>query len=193
MEKGISYLMKLCCETTDNYEESIAFRELTQVWERYKHLVEGKVPASFIRNANAPLKPEECSMQIKDILELPEEDILLELSTHLYELSGCGECLNYLNKWERLVFYLDTLIVDINSDGILYFIDYHRTRIKQTKKAMEELGVHTGVQLLEDIQKKVKRRIEDFEDEEAFYYKFVEKDLLAELYRYVMSNKSRFR
>lgn len=58
---------------------------------------------------------------------------------------------------------------------------------------MEELGVHTGVQLLEDIQKKMKRRIEDFEDEEAYYYKFVEKELLTELCRYVMSNKSRFR
>jgi hypothetical protein len=75
----------------------------------------------------------------------------------------------------------------------MHFVDYHKARIKQTKKAMEELGIHAGVQLLEEIQRKMKHHIEDFEDEEEFYYKFVEKDLLTELYKYVMSNKSKFR
>lgn len=47
LELGKSYLVKLCCETVDNYEESIGFRELTHVWDKYRHLVEGKVPASI--------------------------------------------------------------------------------------------------------------------------------------------------
>lgn len=193
-EKGVSYLMKLCCETTSNYEESIEFRELTHVWERYKHLVEGKVPASIkVNEGNSPLSPEECSKQIQDILELSKDELLLELSTHLYEMSGGGDYLNYLNKWERLVYYLDTLCVDINSDGIEHFVEYHGTHMKQTKKAMEELGLQSGVRLLEDIQKKVRRHIEDFEDEEDFYYKSVEKELLDGLYTYVIENKSRFR
>lgn len=193
MEKGISYLMKLCCETTDNYEESIEMRELTPVWERYKHLVVDKVPASIRVNERTILAPEECSMQIKDILNLPKDDLLLELSTHLYEMSGGGDYLNYLNKWERCVYYLDTLCVAINSDGIEHFVEYHGSHMNQTKNAMEELGLHTGVQLIEDIQKKRKRHIDDFEDEESFYYKFVEKDLLEGLYAYVMKNKPRFR
>ena len=58
---------------------------------------------------------------------------------------------------------------------------------------MEELGLHAGVQLLEDVQKKSRRHMDDFEDEEAFYYKFVEKDLLEGLYAYIMENKSKFR
>ena len=193
METGISYLVKLCCDTVDNYEESIEMRELTQVWERYKPLVEGKVPASISVNKRTTLAPEECSMQIQDILNLPKDDLLLELSTHLYEMSGGGDCLNYLNKWERCVYYLDTLCVDINSDGIEHFVEYHGSHMKQTKKAMEELGLHAGVQLLEDVQKKSRRHIDDFEDEESFYYKFVEKDLLEGLYAYIMENKSRFR
>ena len=194
MEKGISYLIKLCCETTDNYEESIEFRELTHVWERYKTLVEGKVPASIsINEKTTPLAPAECSMQIQEILNLPQDALLLELSTHLYELSGGGDYLNYLNKWERCVYYLDTLCVDINSDGIDFFVEYHGTHLSQTKKAMEELGIHNGVQLLEDIQEKRKRHIEDFKTEEDFYYKFVEKDLLEGLYTYVINHKSRFR
>lgn len=194
IEKGVAYLIKLCCETTTNYEESIEFRELTHVWERYKPLVEGKVPASISINAKMnPLAPAECSMQIQEILNLPQDALLLELSKHLYEMSGGGDCLNYLNKWERCVYYLDTLCVDINSDGIDFFVEHHGNHLSQTKKAMEELGIHKGVHLLEDIQKKRKKHIEDFETEEDFYYKYVEKDLLEGLYTYVINHKSRFR
>lgn len=193
-EKGISYLMKLCCETTSNYEESIEFRELTQVWLRYKPLVEHKVLVSIsLNDKRMPLAPEECSIKIQDILSLSKDELLLELSTHLYEMSGGGDCLNYLNRWERCVFYIDRLCVDINSDGVEHFVEYHRTHLKQTMKAMEEVGIYTGVQLLENIQKKIKSHIDDFEDEEDFYYHFVEKDLLEKLYIYVISNKSRFR
>lgn len=194
MEKGISYLMKLCCETTDNYEESIDLRELTQVWLRYKHLVEHLVPASISLNSKSkPLVPEECSAKIQDILSLPMDELLLELSTHLSEMSGGGDYLNYLNKWERSVYYIDRLCVDINSDGVDHFVEYHSSHLKQTKKAMEELGIYNGVKLLEDIQKKMKSHIDDFEDEEEFYYHTVEKDLFEKLYAYVISNKSRFR
>lgn len=38
---GAEYLIKLCTETVDNYEEAIGFRELTPVWEQYKHLAAG--------------------------------------------------------------------------------------------------------------------------------------------------------
>ena len=153
IETGTSYLIKLCCETVDNYEESIGFRGLTHVWEKYKYLVEGKVPVSiWLGQKGTPLKPEECTMQIADILQLSEDSLLSDLSMHLYELSGGGDFLNYLNRWEKLVFYLDTLCTDINSDGM-----------------------------------------EDFEEEEEFYYKHVEKELLEKLYQYVMENKTRFR
>lgn len=192
-ETGIDYLMKLCCETVSNYEESIGFRELTHVWEKYKHLVVDKVPVFADTLSNTPLQPEACTMQIADILLLPEDSLLLELSTHLYEMSGCGERANYLNKWERLVFYLDMLCVDINSDGLEHFVEYHGHRFKQTKKAMEELGLENGVKLLDMVQKKIKKHEEDFEEEEAFYYEFVEKDLLAGLHEYVLQNKARFR
>lgn len=126
LELGISYLIKLCSETTDNYEEFIEFRELTPVWEKYKYLIEGKVPTSLntLEKARA-LKPDECAMQIADILRLPKDMLLDELSMHLYELSGAGDSLNYLNRWERAVFYLDTLCKDINSDGLEHFTTYH--------------------------------------------------------------------
>lgn len=194
VELGTAYLIKLCCETTSNYEESIEFRQLTHVWEKYKYLVEGKVPASVnVNEKTRPLTPDECTMQIADILQLPEDSLLLELSTHLYELSGAGESLNYLNRWERGVFYLDLLCTDINSDGIEHFTEYHGKHWKQTKKAMEGLNIEKGVLLMDQIHNKMKKHVEDFEDEEAFYYEFVEKELLEKLYQYVIENKERFR
>ncbi|MBQ3558401.1 MAG: hypothetical protein IJA07_02660 [Agathobacter sp.] len=194
LELGKSYLVKLCCETVDNYEESIGFRELTHVWDKYKHLVEGKVPSSIsLNDKKTPLKPEECTMQIEEILQLPKELLLCDLSMHLFELSGMGDCLNYLNRWEREVFYLDSFCTDINSDGIEHFVEYHGKRWKATKKAMEELGIENGVLLMDKIRNKMKKRIEDFEEEETFYYEFVEKELLEKLYQYVMEHKERFR
>lgn len=189
-ELGISFLIKLCCETSTNFEEIIEICELTPVWKKYKHLVEGKVPASLF---DKPLAPEECSMQIEDILQLQEDELLSELSMHLYELSRNGESLNYLNRWERLVFYLDSLCTDINSDGIEHFVDYNRKRLKPTRKAMDELKIEHGVILLDRIQEKMKKHVEDFEAEESFYYEFIERELLEKLYQYVIDNKERFR
>ena len=194
LELGTSYLLKLCCETVDNYEESIGFRELTHVWERYKYLVEGKAPASLsINEKKKPLKPEECTMQIEDILQLQKDSMLCELSMHLYELSGQGDCLNYLNRWERVVFYLDSFCTDINSDGVEHFVEYHGKRWKATRNAMEVLSIPKGILLMDKIRDKIKKRIEDFEEEETFYYELVEKELLEKLYLYVIENKERFR
>lgn len=58
---------------------------------------------------------------------------------------------------------------------------------------MEELGIENGVLLMDKIRNKMKKRIEDFEEEETFYYEFVEKELLEKLYQYVMEHKERFR
>lgn len=51
IEKGRKYLIRLCNEY-ENYEESFAFRDLTDVWNQYKHFVEGMVPPS--KNLNEP-------------------------------------------------------------------------------------------------------------------------------------------
>lgn len=194
LELGKSYLVKLCCETVDNYEESIGFRELTHVWDKYKHLVEGKVPASIsLNDKKKPLKPEDCTMQIEEILQLSKDLLLCDLSMHLFELSGEGDYLNYLNRWERMVFYLDSFSTDINSDGIEHFVEYHGKHWKATRKAMEELNIEKGPLLMDQIRDKMKKHIDDFEDEEAFYYEFIEKELLEKLYQYVIEYRDKFR
>lgn len=212
-EKGINYLIKLCTETTTNYEESIEFRELTDVWERYKHLVAGKVPESVNKNGGvSPVAPEKCSMKIPDILSLPQDELLTEISTHLNEMSGNGAYLNYLNKWEKIVYDADLVLTEVNSDGFSGYLYYYGNRFPNAIKAFEEINspkmliLMTSVQnkfpskkvpkSIESIQNKIDKMEEkeiDFENEDDSFYNDAQEELLDKLYEFIISNQKRFR
>lgn len=51
IEKGKSYLIKLCNEV-ENYEESFGFRELTDEWQKLKPYVVNEIKPSLIINAD---------------------------------------------------------------------------------------------------------------------------------------------
>lgn len=208
---GVECLVKLCTETVDNYEEAIGFRELTPVWEQYKHLVAGKVPPSVTFQTVRALPPEKCTMQIGEILT-SREDLLENLSAHLGELSGDGECLNCLNQWERTAFYADELCMEVNSGGFVGYLYSHGRNFEKAKQALQTIGAQETLALLEGIQgkfprKKVPKDLErlqdvldkmedkgvDFEAEDECYYESAEKELLQKLREYVLENGSRFR
>ena len=46
VNKGKDFLICLCNETVDNYEDALEFRKLLPVWKKYKHLVQGCVQPS---------------------------------------------------------------------------------------------------------------------------------------------------
>lgn len=211
-EKGIEYLIKLCTETVSNYEESIGFRELTSVWEKYKHLVEGKVPPSVVCNSGNPIPPEKCTMQIADILNLADDKLLNELSAHLTEMSANGEILSCLNKWEKLVFYINELCEEVNSGGFSNYLYYYGNHFEKVKTALETIGATKVVELLSEIEekfprKKIPKSIDsiqnnldkmeekgiDFETEDEKYYSETEMELSEQLVIYVKENAKHFR
>lgn len=211
-EKGIEYLIKLCTETVSNYEESIGFRELTSVWEKYKHLVEGKVPPSVVCNSGNPIPPEKCTMQIADILNLADDKLLNELSAHLNEMSANGEILSCLNKWEKLVFYINELCEEVNSGGFSNYLYYYGNHFEKVKTALEIIGATKVVELLSEIEekfprKKIPKSIDsiqnnldkmeekgiDFETEDEKYYSETEMEILEQLVIYVKENAKHFR
>lgn len=211
-DKGIEYLIKLCTETVSNYEESIGFRELTSVWEKYKHLVEGKVPPSVVCNSGNPIPPEKCTMQIADILNLADDKLLNELSAHLNEMSANGEVLSCLNKWERFVFYIHELCEEVNSGGFSNYLYYYGNHFEKVKTALETIGATKVVELLSEIEekfprKKIPKSIDsiqnnldkmeekgiDFETEDEKYYSETEMELLEQLVIYVKENAKHFR
>lgn len=212
-EKGINYLIKLCTETTSNYEESIEFRELTDIWGKYKHLVTGKVPESVVTNKGVvPVPPEKCSMKISDILSLTQEKLLTEISTHLNEMSANGTFLNYLNKWEKTVYDADLVLTEVNSDGFSGYLYYYGNRFLNAVKAFEEISSPKMLDLMSMVQnkfpsKKVPKSIEaiqnkidkmeekdiDFEDEDESFYSDAQEELLDKLYEFIMNNQKRFR
>lgn len=211
-EKGIEYLIKLCTETVDNYEESIGFRELTAVWEKYKHLVDGKVPPSKVFNSGNPIPPEKCTMQIADILKLTDDELLSELSTHLNEMSANGDVLSCLNKWEKLVFYTNELCEEVNSGGFSNYLYYYGNHFEKVKSSLELIGAEKSIELLNAVESKFPRnkvpknldsiqnnldKMEEkginFEKEDTEYYDFTEKELLKQLTTYILENKKHFR
>lgn len=212
-DKGVFYLTKLCTETTSNYEESIEFRELTDIWEKYKHFVAGKVPESKITiGGTSPIAPEKCSMKITDILTLPQEELLTEISIHLNEMSGNGAYLNYLNKWEKLVFDADLVLTQVNSDGFSGYLYYNGNRFANAIKAFEEIGSPKMLELMTSVQnkfpsKKIPKSIDaiqnkldkmeekeiDFEEEDEIFYNDAQEELLDKLYEFIMSNQKKFR
>lgn len=212
-EEGVAYLIKLCTETVDNYEESIGFNELTDVWEKYRHLVEGLVPPSVpFMNVPRPLSPGECSQSIGDIFLLSEDDILPALSQHLSELSGSGEELSYLNKWERNVYYLDELSMEVNSGGFDSYLYYHGIHFEKARKALDSMNAPGMTALLDAVaakfprgkvpkspdaiqnaMEKLEEKSVDFEAEDDAYYNGVEREFLPRLLAYVLQNKTHFR
>lgn len=211
-DKGIEYLIKLCTETVSNYEESIGFRELTSIWEKYKHLVEGKVPPSVVCNSGNPIPPEKCTMQIADILNLSNNELLSELSTHLNEMSANGEVISCFNKWEKTVFYIDEMCTEINSGGFSNYLYYYGNHFEKVKTALETIGATKVVELLSEIEekfprKKIPKSIDsiqnnldkmeekgiDFETEDEKYYSETEMELLEQLVIYVKENAKHFR
>lgn len=212
-EEGVAYLIKLCTETVDNYEESIAFRDLTPVWENYKHLVEGLVPPSVsLDDTPRPLSPAECSRSIEEIFALPEDDILPALSDHLDELSGSGEALNCLNKWERNVYCLDELSMEVNSGGFDSYLFHRGEHFPKARKALKALDAPEMTALLDAVAAKFPRgkvpksidairnalekledRGVDFEAEDDAYYNDVEQEFLPRLLHYILENRKHFR
>ena len=200
------------CRAIRNYEEAIEVNGLTALWEKYRHLVQGLVEPS-IRVMAARLKtPGECDMQIADILTLPDEDILTELSNHLQELSGDGDMIQGLNKWERTAYYVDELCMEVNSGGFEGYLYYHATHFDKAYKALEQMGAAEMTALLDRVRAKFPRnripkaadsiqntmdRMEekgvDFEAEDDSYYGTAEKELLAKLTGYVRENGNHFR
>lgn len=211
VELGKAYLVALC-RATSNYEESIAFNELTAVWEKYKHLVEGLVPPPVSVYGPETLLPEDCSMAIGDILNGPVENVLTDLSAHVGELSGNGSSLGNLNKWERAFFYADEVCMEVNSGGFEGYLYYHGTHFSRAFQAFAQIGALQMVSLMEQIQRKFPRgrvpkseeaiqnamdklegRGVDFEDEDDIYYTTAEKELLDRLTAYVMEYRKHFR
>ncbi len=211
-EIGIDYLIKLCSKVS-NYEESIEFNELTEVWEKYKYLVQNKVAPSVNFNCdNAPLKPEECTMRIKDILSLPDDSILEALSVHLGELSGEGDCLNCLNKWERIIYLADELCTEVNSGGFGSYLYYHGLHFEIAYDALDVVSAFEVMKILNSVREKFpKNRIPkneeslqntmdsmeekgiNFEAEDDCFYSTGEKELLECILSYVKENKKHLR
>ena len=204
-------LLALCREIR-NYEEAIEINGLTALWEKYRHLVQGLVEPSIRVMSNRIKTPGECDMQIVDILALPDEDILTELSNHLQELSGDGDMIQGLNKWERTAYYVDELCMEVNSGGFEGYLYYHGTHFDKAYKALEQMGAAEMTALLDRVRAKFPRnhipksadsiqntmdRMEekgvDFEAEDDCYYGSAEKELLAKLTAYVRENGKHFR
>ncbi len=202
----------LLCENCDNYEESIEYNGLTEQWQQYRYLVADLVPPSIKSMSAAPLSPADCTMQITDILSLPDDEILSALSEHLGELSGNGDELNALNKWERTVYYVDELCVEVNSGGFDSYLYYHGTHFEKAYTALERISAFEVLQILDTIRSKFpKSRIpknEDalqnamdvleekginFDSEDEHFYSAGEKELLKCLLSYVKENKQRLR
>jgi len=214
--QGREWLFKLCREDClpTNYEEAMEWRKLTELWDKYGHYLDGKIPPSVPSfQKAAAIAPEDCTLQITDIFAQKEDDLLLNLSNHLYEMSGQGDSMNYLNKWERVFFDVDNMVTDIGSDGIPHFLTSHGHRFTQTRRALEIVGAEKALQLIDMIaayfpkgkvpKSDEKREMivndimdseESFDAAEAFYEnQNIECELVDAEYRFALANKNKFR
>ncbi|MCI9474858.1 MAG: DMP19 family protein [Emergencia sp.] len=210
IQEGKEYLLKLCTETAENYEEAIASRGLTDVWEAYCYLVEEQIEMS--EKPNQPKPIEQCTMLIGDILKLPEDKMIIALSEHLDERTRYGDNLSHLNQWERNIYDVITLSGEVNSGGFDFYLTHHCQRFNQVRKALLAMGAVSMVQLLDDVQEKFPtqkipssmRQIEDvleemtmrgidFEKEDMRYYDAEEENLMEKLYLYIETNRKKLR
>lgn len=202
----------LLCEKVENYEESLEWNGLMDSWLKHRHLVEGLVKPSYPFNSVQPLRPWKCTKQIQDILSLPEDDILLNLSDHLRELSANGSALTFLNKWERTVYYADELLVELNSGGLHSYLYYHGEHFEKAYQAMAVIAATGVLSILDAVRDQFPRKripkseearqnILDnmmdldlyFDNEDNRFYSSGEKELLTRLLAYVLENGKRFR
>lgn len=212
-ERGIAYLIKLCTETVDNYEEAIENRSLTAVWQKCRPLVEGKVPKSLGFNSpSAPLSPETCTMPIDAIMSFRDDELLPALSEHLSEMSATGEALDRLNAIELAVYDVDHWMMEMNSGGLGHYLYYHGDRLGKLEHALGLIGAEKSMALLERVKRKFPRSVPpkkldqiqsrldqmeekgiDFEDEDEYYYESAEKELIECLCTFVRTNRAAFR
>lgn len=202
----------LLCEKCDNYEDSLEWNGLTASWLKHRHLVEGLVKPSLRFNTLQPLPPRECTLQIAEILALPDDELLSALSVHLSELSGGGTSLNCLNKWERTAYYVDELCMEVNSGGFDSYLYYHGMHFNNAFKAIEVISAPNVLALLDAVRSKFPRKripktedalqkamdaMEeqgvDFEQEDACFYSSGERELLDRLLSFVLENQKHFR
>jgi len=212
-EEGMRYLVKLCTQTSHNYEEAIALQNMSCLWEKYKPLVAGIVPDSVAFTLPAqPIPPKKCSRSVEDILSSPKADLLTDLSVHLSEMTANGQYLYYLNKWERAVFYVDKLWMEVNSGGFERYIYYNGQHFSNVCSALVAMKATKVLAILGEItqqfpRKKVPKSLEriqailDDREElvagldalDAKFYEYGEKELLDKLFEYIQENKTRFR
>lgn len=202
----------LLCENCSNYEESIEWNGLSEQWQNYRYLVAGMVPPSITIMPTKPLSPAECTIRITDILSLPDEELLSALSDHLGELSGNGDALNALNKWERTVYYVDELCVEVNSGGFDSYLYYRGTHFEKAYVALKDIAALRTLAILDDVRNKFpKTRIPKnaealqnvmdileeksiaFDSEDEHFYSVGEKELLKCLLSYVKENAQHLR
>ena len=202
----------LLCENCENYEESIEWNGLTEQWQHYRYLVADLVPTSVKIMSIEPLLPAQCTMQITDILTLPDEEILSALSEHLGEMSCNGDALSALNKWERTAYYIDELCIEVNSGGFDNYLYYHGTHFEKAYTALKNIVALKMLPILDNVRDKFpKQRIPgnedalqkamdvleekgvDFDREDERFYTIGEKELLKCLLSYVKENKQHFR
>ena len=134
------------------------------------------------------------------------------VSEHLNELSGNGEMLRTLNKWERTVYYVDELCVEVNSGGFDSYLYYHGTHFGKAYTALKDIAALNMLSILDTVRDKFpKHRIPanedtlqntmdlleekgiDFETEDEYFYSAGEKELLEYLLSYVKENKQHLR
>lgn len=210
-DKGIEFLIKLCTETADNYEEAISFRELDAVWQKYKNLVEDKVPDSLV-TATKALLPDECTKQVSEIMELPKDDIIFELYNHFCERTADGEEMYYLNKIEKNIFYSVEFIEMLNTEGLDAYLYERGNHFSSLRKALTEIGLQKAVDFLDTVEsrfprKAVPKKLEsiqnaldkleekeiDFEEDYDFYLEEINNELMEKITDYVFSNKKKLK
>lgn len=212
-DRGIGYLIKLCTETVDNYEEAIGVRGLTEVWMKYRHLVDRKVPKSVcICSSPIAIAPEACSMPIDVIMALPDDELLASLSEHLSELSAEGEALDTLSEAELKVYDADLMMREVNSGGFGHYLYYHGDRLSALENVLGLLGAEKCMALIARVKGKFPRAappkklvklqirldaMEEkgifFEEEDEFYYEIAEKELIERICAFVRANRGAFR
>lgn len=209
-EKGIEYLTHVCENEASNYVDAINFRELTDVWNKYKKYVEGKVRVSTELLGKSGKASNEYVKTIGDILNTPNEnDLLADLSYHINEICGDGEELTSLNKGERNFFYVDTLWSEVNSGGFESYLSSYGNYFDRTVKAAQTIGLNELVELLEKIKsifpkEKIPKSVErienvimkkdlNFEEVDEEFYDKMNQIISEKMMRYVMENRERFR
>lgn len=206
IERGKEYILRFLTKV-DNYEEAIEINGLTDVWNQYKSKVDTLPKSKKIASDSDARTP-----GIEEILTLPRDEMLAELSGHLDERCASGEQIDSLTEEEKTVFYIDEFIVNLNSDGISHYLCYCGHHFSMLKSSAAVLGFPNLVNLLFKIEDKfsgksipkerdkIEKLLEkmqkdgiDFEQLEGLYYEEVETKLLNDLSSYIRNNANSFK